>query len=219
MAFSEVVKKEVRIKAHHCCCICKSVGVEVHHIIPQEEGGPDAEDNAAPLCPSCHEIYGANKTKRKFVREIRDTWYEICAKRYAEGPKLEEIKRSIEELKEDVREHLQTRFARNSDTVLENIDELVTKLWYNRHQMRKEMIERGNIKLVEKDDGKPAKRGQSRPIQRDIWEGALKAAKSVEAQYGRKNLGPYDDFEWGMLNGKLSALRWVMGDEWDMLDT
>jgi len=26
-------------------------------------------------------------------------------------------------------------------------------------------------------------------------------------------------FEWGMINGKLSALRWVMGDEWDMLDT
>ena len=41
----------------------------------------------------------------------------------------------------------------------------------------------------------------------------------MEAEYGRKNLGPYDDFEWGMLNGKLSAIRWVMGDEWDMLDT
>jgi hypothetical protein len=218
MAFSEAVKKAVRIKSHHCCCICKSVGVEVHHVVPQEHGGPDTEDNAAPLCPSCHEIYGANKSKRKFVQEIRDTWYEICAKRYAQGPELEEIKRSIEELKEDVREHLLSKFSRSSDEVLENIDELVTMVWYNRHQVRKEMIESGDIKLVKKETF-PPKKGERRPIQRDIWEGALKAAKGVEKQYGIENLGPWDDFEWGMINGKLSALRWVMGDEWDMLDT
>lgn len=40
----------------------------------------------------------------------------------------------------------------------------------------------------------------------------------VEAEYG-ETLGAYTDFEWGMLNGKLSALRWVLGSEWDFLDT
>lgn len=40
----------------------------------------------------------------------------------------------------------------------------------------------------------------------------------VEIEYP-EGLGPYTDFEWGMLNGKLSALRWVLGAEWDFLDT
>lgn len=41
----------------------------------------------------------------------------------------------------------------------------------------------------------------------------------IEATYSSDELGPYSDFEWGMLNGKLSALRWVLGAEWDFLDT
>jgi hypothetical protein len=55
--------------------------VEVHHIVPEAEAGPDTEDNAAPLCPSCHETYGANPDKRKFIREARDFWYELCRTR------------------------------------------------------------------------------------------------------------------------------------------
>ena len=58
-----------------------------------------------------------------------------------------------------------------------------------------------------------------RPIQRDIWEGALKSAAKVERKYGLDNLGRWDDFEWGMINGKLSALRWVLGEECDSLYT
>jgi hypothetical protein len=51
---------------------------------------------------------------------------------------------------------------------------------------------------------------------------ARAAARRVEAKYGGKAaMRKYykDDFEWGMMNGKLSALRWVLGDDWDMLDT
>jgi hypothetical protein len=64
-----------------------------------------------------------------------------------------------------------------------------------------------------------ARRVTAWPAPRDGLKVALKAARSVECRYGQKNLGPWDDFEWGMINGKLSALRWVLGDAWDMLDT
>lgn len=75
------------------------------------------------------------------------------------------------------------------------------------------------MKLVEKETyPRPQGRGRE-TCQRDVWEGARRSAKRIEARYGKKNLGPWDDFEWGLVNGKLSALRWVLGDEWDMLDT
>ncbi len=75
MSFSETLKLEIRRKAHFKCCLCRTLGVEIHHIVPQSEGGADDEDNAAPLCPTCHEIYGSNPVKRKFIREVRDFWY------------------------------------------------------------------------------------------------------------------------------------------------
>ncbi|OGO81354.1 MAG: hypothetical protein A2Y21_07530 [Clostridiales bacterium GWC2_40_7] len=108
--------------------------------------------------------------------------------------------------------------ARRLSEIIEAIDELMNKVWYNRHQVTREKIEEGITKIVEKETF-PIKDHKTRPIQRDIWEGALKAAAEVEKRFGKKNLGPWDDFEWGMINGKLSALRWVQGDEWDMLDT
>lgn len=102
--------------------------------------------------------------------------------------------------------------------IVKVIGELIDKVWYNRHQVTREKIELGETKIVEKETF-PVKDHERRPIQRDVWEGALKGAAKVEKKYGLDNLGPWDDFEWGMINGKLSALRWVLGDEWDMLDT
>jgi len=93
------------------------------------------------------------------------------------------------------------------------MDELVDKVWYNRHCNRAYHIERGGIEII--PDGE--KRHGNNVIHESIWKGALEAAAKVAAKY--EDTGPWDDFEWGMLNGKLSALRWVLGDEWDMLDT
>jgi len=102
--------------------------------------------------------------------------------------------------------------------IVDSIGELIDKVWYNRHQVTREQVESGAIQLVKKETF-PTPPGQVRPIQRDIWKGALASARKVEAKYGLENLGPWDDFEWGMINGKLSALRWVLGEDWDELYT
>ncbi len=81
MAFSEALKRRVREKAAYHCVICHKPFVEVHHIIPQSEGGPDTENNAAPLCAGCHDLYGGNPEKRKQIREMRDYWYRVMEQR------------------------------------------------------------------------------------------------------------------------------------------
>jgi hypothetical protein len=101
--------------------------------------------------------------------------------------------------------------------ITEAITELLDKIWYNRHQMLRYRVESGKVKIVEKKDWTIEKNNQT--IVREIWVGARNSAKRVEQKYGVKNLGPWSDFEWGMLNGKLSALRWSLGEDWDMLDT
>src|SRR6266496_1585898 len=197
MAFSEALKLKVRKKAHLSCCLCKAIGVEVHHIIPQEEGGPDTEENAAPLCPSCHEAYGANPQKRKFIREARDLWYEIFEKRYASDPdRLDEIKRLLQktvsygdfqEFKEELLAHMTQGLEtpRSEQEILAAIDELFDKVWYNRHLFFRSEVQSGK-----------------ETVSPDIWQGALKAARKVERRYGKAALGPWTDFDWGMINGK-----------------
>ncbi len=80
MPFSEQVRLAVKKKANFTCCWCqdRAKKVHVHHIKPQSQSGPDTKDNAAPLCGSCHDLYGNNPDLMKEVRYRRDHWYETC---------------------------------------------------------------------------------------------------------------------------------------------
>ncbi|MDP3853980.1 PIN domain-containing protein [Phenylobacterium sp.] len=99
-------------------------------------------------------------------------------------------------------------------------DRLFRQVWYNRHWNLRTEIERGKHKLVTYEEWEKAgpKRRQKMTVD-TVWERALAAAKRTEEELGPDEMGPWTNFEWGMINGKLSAIRWVMGDEWDMLDT
>ncbi len=102
--------------------------------------------------------------------------------------------------------------------IVDALDELWDQIWYGRHQVLRDGVESGRISLVEKETF-PVRDHLHRPMQHNVWKMAQAAAQRVERRRGRENLGPWTDFEWGMLNGKMSALRWVMGDDWDFLDT
>ena len=94
---------------------------------------------------------------------------------------------------------------RNDEKIVAEYNELRDKVWWNHHKVLVERVESGQESLSA---------GQA-----DNLEQGKKAAARIEEKYGRENLG-WNDFEWGLLSGRMSALSWVLGSERDeSLDT
>jgi hypothetical protein len=94
---------------------------------------------------------------------------------------------------------------RSVKQILAAEQEFFDRIWYDRS-------------LVHDQKDKEAGRKMDPKLRKVV----LAARAKVEAKYGgKKATRDYykDDFEWGMMNGKLSTLRWVLGDDWDFLDT
>ena len=89
--------------------------------------------------------------------------------------------------------------ARSERQIGDETWRLVDIVWYHRCYLQ--------VVAECEDDGLP------------VDEEMIAAAKKVEARLSKKDIRPMSDFDWGMINGKLSALRWVHGNEWDYLDT
>lgn len=55
----------------------------------------------------------------------------------------------------------------------------------------------------------------------NIKAGMLAAKRQVEEQYGVEELAKdvESDWAWGYLSGRISAVRWVLGDDWHNLDS
>jgi hypothetical protein len=98
-------------------------------------------------------------------------------------------------------------------------DLLFHQVWFNRHSNLKWEIERGKVKIVDRATRERLGSNNSKYIVDSVWTGAQRDAAKTLRKYGKENFGPWSDFEWGLVNGKLSAIRWMLGDEWDMLDT
>lgn len=87
--------------------------------------------------------------------------------------------------------------------IMEAEQEFFDKIWYVRSLIREEKV--------------AATGSGSAPAA--ISEAAQAAMRAIEDKYGAESVGPWDDWGWGFVHDKLSALRWVLGSEWDFLDT
>jgi hypothetical protein len=92
---------------------------------------------------------------------------------------------------------------RTLSEILEAEKQLFDKIWYVRRLILRQKIEAGEHEVL--------------PI--GMHEQIDAAMRAIEERYGADNVGPWDDWGWGFIQGKLSALRWVLGSEWDFLDT
>jgi Restriction endonuclease len=119
--------------------------------------------------------------------------------RYWERPNLQRL---LEGREEFVNRYLRANMRTEAE-ILDAEQEFFDRVWYDRKLTYLDNIAEGAEKVASPE----------------IMEGMRRAMRETEAKYGEETLGPYEDYEWGMINGKLSALRWVMGDDWDMLDT
>jgi len=89
MPFSDSIKEEALVKSRRCCCLCNDfagVYVNVHHIVPEGEGGPNTLENAIVLCLKCHGEVGhynnahpiGNKYSKDELKKQRDIWWKWC---------------------------------------------------------------------------------------------------------------------------------------------
>jgi hypothetical protein len=123
--------------------------------------------------------------------------------RYWERPKLETMtrgKRDLLEMHGLLKVHL-----RSEREIASAEHEFWDRVWYYRH-------------LVRIHNARYAK-DRSDQTSADIAKMTREIMKKKRKQYGPSISRRMSDFDWGYMQGKFSALRWVLGSEWDFLDT
>jgi hypothetical protein len=102
--FSEADKLKAKEAACFKCCVCRvDPCFEIHHLEPL---GGNGLDNAIPLCPRCHDLYGDDPKRKKFLRQARDYWFRVNKKSPAV---IMEMNKSILEVVERIEENVITR--------------------------------------------------------------------------------------------------------------
>ena len=117
MSFSQKIKNEIMVASARHCCVCrKSRGlkIEIHHILPKEQGGEDTFENAIALCFDCHadagHYYAKHPKGTKFspteLFKHKETWFKIVERGNIPSIEDHDIQIEIDYKKSDLQQIL-----------------------------------------------------------------------------------------------------------------
>lgn len=96
-------------------------------------------------------------------------------------------------------------------------EDYLKSAWLERHCEARELVKQGRLRITaDADSDEDADNGEL-PVAR--WQEAIRIGDRLREQLPPEVIGQPTSFEWGIVCGKLSALRWVLGDDWDNLTT
>ena len=82
MVGKRYVPKKIRdfllIASKHQCSICQTDTIDVHHIVPVEDGGTNDLENLMVVCPNHHREYHQGKFTEQQMRTYRTQWLQKC---------------------------------------------------------------------------------------------------------------------------------------------
>lgn len=95
-----------------------------------------------------------------------------------------------------------TNALRRLSEILSVESELMDRLWYGRKPSDEDVVVRTDLS-------------------EELKAGLLASKRRMEEQYGVEELARdvSSEWAWGYLSGRISAVRWVLGDDWHNLDS
>jgi hypothetical protein len=79
----QAVQDQLLVDAMHRCCLCPEHPdvIDLHHIVPICEDGPNTEDNLIVICPTCHAKIHRLRTRytSRQLRMYKERWNKLCA--------------------------------------------------------------------------------------------------------------------------------------------
>ena len=78
------IRDKLLVDAMHRCCLCpqhEDVTIDLHHILPISEDGPNTEDNLIVVCPNCHRKIHSIRSRytSRQLHMYKERWVQLCA--------------------------------------------------------------------------------------------------------------------------------------------